>query len=149
MRHRAASRSLERARPPAVLPSSGSREEDRERSPRGSALASALVAAAAVAEAEVRVSTDDYMPDAEPDADAGIPSAPHPASFGSPDSIGELRIQAAATSAILHVAIDARGPTADVEAARADADAAQAAVDAALAAPVIAPVRLLPRDAPA
>ena len=65
-RARAASRSLERARPPTVLPSSGSRGEDRERSPRGSALASALAAAAAAAEAEVRVSTDDYMPDVGP-----------------------------------------------------------------------------------
>ena len=59
---RAASRSLERSRPPPVLPSSGTRGEDRERSPRGSALASALAAAAseAAAEAEVRVSTDHY-----------------------------------------------------------------------------------------
>ena len=109
-----------------------------------SALAAA--ASAAAAEAEVRVSTNDYMPDAEPDADAGIPAAPHSASLGSPDSIGELRIRAAATAAILRVAIDVRGPAADVEAARADADAAQAALDAALAASVAAPMKPLPRD---
>ena len=80
-RAQAASRSLERSRPPAVLPSCGSRgeERERERSPRGtSALAAAFAAAAAAAEAEFRAitdaSTDDYMPDAEPDADA--PSCP-------------------------------------------------------------------------
>ena len=145
-RARAASRSLERSRPPAVLPSSGSRGEERERSPRGtSALAAALAAAAAAAEAEFCVSTDDYMPDAEPDADAGNPPAPRSASSGSRGSIGELRIKAASAAAILRVTIGARGLAADVEAARADADAAQAAVDAALAAPIAAPVWLLPR----
>ena len=109
-------------------------------------MATALAAAAAAAEAGIRVSTDDYMPDAEPDADAGIPPAPRSASSGSRGSIGELRIRAASAAAILRVAIDARGSAADVEAARADAEAVQAAVDAALAAPLTAPVRLLPRD---
>ena len=84
------------------------------------------------------------MPDAEPEAGAGflLPSA----SPGSLDSIGELRLQAATTAAILRVAIDARGSAADVEAARADADAAHAAFDVALADSVAAPVKPLPRD---
>ena len=147
-RARAASRSLERPRPPLALPSSGTRGDDRERSSRGSALSSALAAAAAEAEAEVdaRVSTDGYMPVAEPEADARVFAPPHSVSLRSPGSVGELWIRAAATAAILRVAIDAHGPTADVEAARADADAAQSALDAALAASVAAPVEFLPRD---
>ena len=43
-------------------------------------------------------------------------------------------IAAAAAAAVLRCVVDARGPAADVEAARADADAAQAAADAAAAA---------------
>ena len=90
-RVRAAPRSLERSRPLSVHPPAGSRGEERERSPRGtSAIAAALAAAAAEAEAEAFASTDDYMPDAEPDADAGEPSAPLSPSSGSGDSIGEL-----------------------------------------------------------
>ena len=144
-RVRAASRSLERSRPPSVHPPAGSRGEEHERSPRGtSVLAAALAAAAAEAEAFVR--TDGYMPDVEPDADAGERPAPCSASSGSGDSIGELRIKAASAAVILRCTIGDRGPAADVEAARAEADAAQAAVDAALAAPVTAPVGPLPRD---
>ena len=148
VRARAASRSLERPRPPPVLPSSGTRGEGRERSPRGLALATALAAAASEAEAEVeaRVSTDGYMLAAKPEVDVGFPAPPHSASLGSPDSVGELRIRAAATAAVLRVAIGAHGPAADVEAARADADAAQAALDAAHAASVAAPMKPLPRD---
>ena len=139
-RVRAASRSLERSRPPSFLPPAGSRGEERERSPRGtSALAVAFAAAAAEAEAEAFVSTDDYMPDAEPHADAGERPAPLSASSGSGDSIGELRIKAASAAAILRCTIGARGLAADVEAARAEADDAHAAIDAALAGPICCP----------
>ena len=100
----------------------------------------------AAAAAEVRVSTDDYMPDAEPDVDARPLSASRSASAGSQGSIGELRLKTASAAAILRIAIDARGPAADVEAARADAVAAQAALDAALAASVTYPEMPLPRD---
>ena len=89
------------------------------------------------------------MPDAdgdEPEDDAGLPSAPHSASFGSPGSIGELRIQAATAAALLHMAIDVHGPAAGVDAARADAAAAEAALDAALARSGAPPVRLLPQS---
>ena len=126
-RARAASRSLERPRPPAVLPSAGSRGEERERSPGGQvALASALVAAMAEADAELGVSTDDYMPVAEPDdpvGAAGAHSSPL-ASCGSGSFIGGPRFKAAKAAAILRCTLDSGAPAAAVEAARAAADAA-------------------------
>ena len=154
-RVRSASRSLERPRPLAASPAAGSRAEERGRSPRGqSALAAALAAEVAEAEAERHASTDAYMPVAgadSPEDDDGPPSASHSshsahsAGFGTPGSVGELRIQVATTAALLRMAIEA-GPSSGVGAARADAADAEAALAAAMARPGDHPVRPLPQS---
>ena len=146
-RARAASRGLERSRPPAVLPSAGSRGEERERSPRGTSAWAALAAAAAAADADFRVSTDDYMPDAEPDVPAGGARAPSCSACEHRvwDLIGGPRNRAAEAVAVLRCTPAAGAPAAGVEAARAAAATAQAAADAAPAAHA-APACPLPRD---
>ena len=113
---------------------SGSRGDERERSPKGkSTLAEALAAAAA--EAEAAISTDAYMPDAAPDDDAGACDAAAAGSVpGAADIAEEAAIAAAAAEAILRCVVDAWGPAAAVEAAAADAAAAQAAAEAEAAA---------------
>ena len=74
------------------------------------------------------------MPDAAPEVDAGVRIASSAASAGLGDAVDEARIAAAAAAAVLRCVVDARGPAADVEAAKADADAARAAAEAAAAA---------------
>ena len=140
-----ASKSLDKSRHSAASSAAGSRAEERESSPRGqSAIAAALAAEVAdvEAEAERHASTDDYTPAAgadSPEGDAGLPSATHSsrsahsAAFGPLGSMDELRMQVAATAAILRMAADA-GPGAGLDAARADAADAEAALAAALAA---------------
>ena len=130
---RAASRCADRPRPPSVHAPSGSRGDERERSPKGrTALAAALAAAAA--EAEAAISTDAYMPNAAPEVDAGVHTASSAANAGLGDAVDEARITAATAAAVLRCVVDARGPAADVEAAKADVDAAHAAAEAAAAA---------------
>ena len=71
------------------------------------------------------------MPDAAHEVDAGVRTASPAASSGLGVVVDEARIAAAAAAAVLRCVVDARGPAADVEAAKADADAAHAAAHAA------------------